>query len=129
MRLPINTCMSSQCMLVAVRHHLIRDGLRSSANYMHKLHASTNSRTTRKCAADKVNTEVPANRVVDAKEGCGAIGQMADNQAIRLSSVLVDNYNVCELVVAACVHELADDLQAFEQQYLKCLPSRWQTMT
>ena len=30
-------------------------------------------------AADMVNTEVSADRVVDAKEGCGAVGQMADN--------------------------------------------------
>ena len=74
--------------------------------------------TTRKRATDMVNTEVPANRVVDAEEGCGAIGQMADNQAVWLSSVLVDYHNVCEIVVAACVHKLADDLQAFAPQSL-----------
>jgi len=36
MRSPVKTCVPSQCMLVAVRYHLIRDGLRSSAKVTHR---------------------------------------------------------------------------------------------
>jgi len=33
---PVKSCVSSQCMLVAVRYHLIRDGLKSSAKVTHR---------------------------------------------------------------------------------------------
>ena len=51
-----------------------------------------------------------AHSVVNAKEGCGSIGQMADDQTIWLASVLVQNDNICEVIAPAGVHQLADDL-------------------
>ena len=48
--------------------------------------------------------------VVNTEECCGAVGEMADHHPIGLSSVLVHNDNVCEIVVSACLHELTDDL-------------------
>ena len=64
--------------------------------------------------------QTSAHGVVDAKVGGRAVGQVADDQAVGLASVLVHDNDVREVVAAAGVHQLLDDLQGSACQLNNC---------
>ena len=47
-----------------------------------------------------------AHCIVQPKVCCGPIRQVADHHAIRLSPMLMQHHNVCEIVVSAGLHKL-----------------------
>ena len=49
---------------------------------------------------------IKAHCIIQPKVGCRPIRQVADHHAIRLSPMLMQHHNVCEIVVSAGFHNL-----------------------
>ena len=53
----------------------------------------------------------PTHRVIQAEEGRGPVGQVADHQAVRLAAVLVHHDHVRVVVAAAHLHQRRQHLR------------------